>query len=457
MGIILVFSFIFYTAISWVILFRDRWTLEVLATKFYPQFADFIWKIQLFLEPFKINTIPTVLFAGFILVSFAAYFLAWQKNYSFRAIVAYGIIFQIIVFFSYPILSTDVLNYILSDRVAVKYGKNVWTTPPKNFNFDPYYYLVYPVYPDGDWNNHTRIYGPVNQAIYSVVTAISGDDLFINLAGHKAVVLVFNIGILFLATVILKEYFPDKLKFGIMFIFWNPLFVLETTGSGHNDSLMIFFIFLSYLFYLRQQVVFMALALSLAIHVKSTALFLAPFYFAIVPLGWFLPSLIIFSGVIFLTMGTSLSAFISRTFFSTDLHWQSLPQQISRFFPLGVKLLTPAFLLFYGIQWLRALVYKKDPLVLYGQSLLFYLLFALGAYWNWYSLWVLTSFAFLGQGIWTRIAAAFTLTSAMAYPLYWISLRFNFSHPLWASIIYLLIASGPVIACYAAVKKHTKN
>jgi hypothetical protein len=456
MGVILVISFVFYTLLSWVILFRDAWTLEVLATKFYPQWSSLIWVVRDFLAPLKLNTVPTILFAIFVLISFTAYFLAWKKTYSPKKIILLSVIFQIIVFFSYPILSTDVLNYILSDRVAVKYGQNVWTTPPKNFNFDPYYYLVYPVYPKGDWNNQTRIYGPVNQIIYSAVTFVSGDDFLVNLAAHKAVVLIFNLGTLVLVYKIFKRYFPEKLQFGLTLVFWNPLFILETVGSGHNDILMIFFILLSYLFYLRKQPVFTALMLALAINVKSTALLLAPLYFAVMPLTLYLPALIIFSGALFLTMGTNLPAFITRTFFSTNLYWQSLPQQVSKISPLLVKFLTPVFLLFYGWQSLRALFRRADPLVLYGQALLFYLLFSLGAHWNWYCLWVLTSFVFLGKGIWTKTAAAFTFTTALAYPLYWISLRFDFQHPVWPVIIYLLIAGGPVITYFYA-KKNQKN
>ncbi|MCL4390443.1 MAG: hypothetical protein M1484_00500 [Patescibacteria group bacterium] len=452
MGIALVISFVFYTLLSWAILFRDAWTLEVLRTKFYPGQAALINQIELFLQPLKLNTIPTLLFAVFAIFAFIVYFLALRKRIAASKILIFSLLFQIIVFFSYPILSTDVLSYILSDRIAVVYHQSVWTTKPNVFNHDPYYYLVYPIYAASDWTNQTRIYGPVNQVIYSAVTAISGNDFLTNLAAHKLVVLVFNLLTMALVYKILKEHFPDKLNFSLVLLFWNPLFILETVGSGHNDILMVFFMLLSYLFYLGKKPILVALALALAVNVKSTALLLATFYTVVFPLTFFAPfCAFAFAG--FLTMGVSLSAFIRRTAFSTTLYWQSLPQQVARVLPFGTRVLTPVFLVIYAFQCLRGWLTRRDPLVLYGQAILFYLLFALGAYWNWYSLWVLTAFAFLGRGLWSRIAAAFTFTSALAYPLYWLSLRFNYQHPLWPVIIYLVIAGGPVgVFLYDKVK-----
>lgn len=448
MPVILTISFIFYTLLSWVILFRDSWTVEVLSTKFYSQHFDLIRQTQNFLAQFKLNTVPSLLFLLFILVSFGAYFLALKKKFSPKKVILTAVIFQIIVFFSYPILSTDVLNYILSDRVAVVYYQNVWTTKPNTFSSDPYYYLVYPVYAASDWTNQTRIYGPVNQLIYSTVTKFSGDDFLVNLFAHKAVILVFNLATLALVYHILKKYFPDKLNFGLLFVFWNPLFILETVGSGHNDILMVFFIFLSYFFFLQKRTFFVAISLALAANVKSTALFLAPIYVSCLPFIFSLEFLAIYLSI-FSTMGINFLALISRTSYSTNLYWQSLPQQLSKLSPVLVRFLTPTF----GLYYLYGLIKRNDPLVLYGRVLLLYLLFVLGAYWNWYSLWILTAFAFVGWGKLTKIAAAFTFTSALAYPLYWFSLRFNFQHPLWPVIIYLVILSGPVIA-YIHDKTH---
>ncbi len=453
MPLVLFFSFLFYTLLSWVLLFRDDWSLEVLATKFYPGQAALIDQIHSFLNPFKLNTVPTFLFVVFVLAAFGAYFVALKKTFPVKKVLVLSVIFQIIVFFSYPILSKDIFYYIFSDRVSTIYHQNVWQVKSSEFPNDPYYYLVYPIYKATDWySNQTKIYGPINQAIYSVVTALSGDDFLVNLAAHKFVVFIFNLAMLWLVYKILKDHFPDKLPFALVFVFWNPLFLLETVGAGHNDTLMIFFILLSYEFFLRRRPFLTAAALTLAAGVKSTALFLVPIYTLVFLGRQFMQMakfLLTFAGsypVLFSTMGIDFWAMVSRITYSTTAYWQSLPQQLEKIHPVLVRLLTPLFLLYFGVQNLRGLIFRQvDPLVLYGQICLIYLLFALGAYWNWYSLWVLTAFVFLGRGRWSKIAAAFTFTSALAYPLYWFSLRFNFQHPLWPVIIYLVILAGPVV------------
>ncbi len=87
MPVVLLFSFIAYTLLSWVLLFRDSWTLEVLTQKFYPGQAALISQIQNFLSGFKLNTVPTFLFLAVTVVAFLAYFLAWRRKYSAEKIL----------------------------------------------------------------------------------------------------------------------------------------------------------------------------------------------------------------------------------------------------------------------------------------------------------------------------------------------------------------------------------
>ena len=191
--------YLIFSLLSWIILLRDRFTLEIISTKFYPQLSNLFAQT----ENLKLNTWPTVLFLLIVILLFFFYFRSLKLNLSPAKIIFASILFQIIVFFSYPILSTDILSYILSDRVSVVYHQNVWTTKPNQYTSDPYYYLVYPIYKDRDWTNQTRIYGGVNQFFYSLSTTLSGNDLLANLASHKLVVLLFNISTIFLVYFIL--------------------------------------------------------------------------------------------------------------------------------------------------------------------------------------------------------------------------------------------------------------
>ena len=430
--------FLAYNALSWVLLFRDLWTLEVITTKFYPQWSNQIQNITNFLSIFKLNTVPTVVFIILIILLFYFYFKIINKSVSVKSVIICSICFQAIVFFSYPVLSTDVLSYILSDRVNVVYHQNVWTTKPNEFVKDPYYYLVYPIYKTNDWTNMTRIYGGVNQLIYSPVTALSGNDLIANLASHKLVVLFFV-----LATLLV---IPSAM------VFLNPLFIIETVGSGHNDIIMLFFTVLSLTF---PNPILSGLFLGLATQVKTTPALLFVFLclkmlsdLKIKKLILFILSYVLTVGVIYFFMGVNPTDTIVRTAGSINVYWQSLPMLIRS------PILNYLLIVVLAFQAVRTLVYKLNIIEIFAQTLMIYLLFFLAAFWNWYPIWLLVLVPFLPEksGIKPYILA-FTFSSMLGYAAYWISLRFNYQFFLWPVIIYLTVLSGPAIICLQDIKK----
>ena len=443
-------GYMLYAIVSWLLLFRDSWTVEVITTKFYPEFSAQINRLAEILAGWKLNTVPTVLFGLVIIFLFGLYFSILKQKLSLRTVILASLAFQIIILFSYPALSTDVLSYILSDRVAVVYHRNVWTTKPNEFKNDPYYYLVYPIYPTTDWTNQTRIYGGTNQAVYSLATAVSGNDFAVNLLSHKLVVFAFNLGTIFLVWLILSRFFPKELVSGMKMVFLNPLFIIETVGSGHNDILMIFFMLLAYFFVLSRKFWLSGLALALSTQVKSTSLL-----FAVVLGGYLLgqkriKDLAVFGlfygltvlGIYYL-MGINIFSVVRRTAYSTSVYWQSLPMLVNKFLPSAKILLTAGLGVFLLWQMYKTVIKKENPLKIYVEILLVYLLFFLNAYWNWYPIWILTLLPFIPDNRLQKVILAFTLTSLLGYVTFWLSLRFDYQLFIWPVIMYLTILSGP--------------
>ncbi len=434
-----------YSLLSWILLFRDLWTLEVIATKFYPQWSGVIYSLENFLQIFKLNTVPTVAFILIIIGLFYFYFKVIKQALSVKFVIIGAICFQSIAFFSYPILSTDVLSYILSDRIAVVYNENVWTTKPNKFVNDPYFYLVYPIYKDADWTNMTRIYGGINQAIYSPVTAFTsavfGTDFIANLIAHKLVVFLFVIGTLVL------------IPFAV--IFFNPLFIIETVGSGHNDIIMLFFTVLSLKFFNKNYFWAAGLFLGMATQVKNVAVllfvFLALKLLSDLKIKQLLAFTLLYFGTVlsvYYFMGVNPLDTIVRTAGSINVYWQSLPMIIRS------PILNYLLLIFLGFQTVRTLIFNKNPVEIYAQTLMIYLLFFLAAFWNWYPIWLLVLIPFLPEksGIKSYILA-FTFTSMLGYAAYWLSLRFNYQFFLWPAIIYVTVLSGPALICLQNIKK----
>jgi hypothetical protein len=406
-------------------MFRDE---RALAVYNHP----LLWQIRDLLLRLKLNTIPTLLFA--LLSGLLFYFYFKNKNeINKKKIIFFACLFQIIVFFSYPILSTDIFSYVLSDRIDVVYHQNVWKVSPDNFKHDPFYNL-------SDWTDKTRIYGGVNQAIYSPVTAISGDTILTNIAAHKMVVIAFAAATVFLM--------PSAI------VFFNPLFILETAGSGHNDVIMLFFVILALLI---TNPLLSGVLLGLATQVKTVPALLSIFLLLkliselrIKKAFMFLISYLSTILIIYYLMGINPLDTIARTAGSVNVYWQSLPMLIRS------PILNLGLISLLGIQVYRSLIFRLNAVEVFIQTMLIYLLFFLPAFWNWYPIWLLTLLPFVSKNSKIKpYVLAFTASSILAYATYWLALRFNYHFFLWPVIMYLTILAGPAaVFIYEKIHRH---
>src|SRR5579863_5413114 len=110
-------GFFCYTALSWVLLFRDPRALIAIGN-FYPTLEPFLSNTQVFFVHHGLNTIATILF---ILVSsylIYIYVKVLKRKITLKTAIFGGVLFQVIVFFSYPILATDIFSYMMSNRVV---------------------------------------------------------------------------------------------------------------------------------------------------------------------------------------------------------------------------------------------------------------------------------------------------------------------------------------------------
>lgn len=450
---LLVICSLIYVLLSWVVFFRDERALKIYE-KNYPSLAAFFSNTKNFLLVHNLNTVPTAIFIVLIIVSFALYLISLKQKVAAKKIIFVAICMQLIVVFSYPILSTDIYGYIVSDRLAVVHGQNVWTTRPDKFPTDKFFPLA-------DYTNLVRIYGPVNQGIYALPTMLSGDDLLLNVLVHKLVVVLFVALSMFALIKILQDQNKD-VGWGVGLVFWNPLLVIETAGSAHNDIIMLFFLLIAFLFFNKKSLLLSGIFVALSVQVKSTPLLLLPF------LGiYFLRTLKIRQGVLFfvgfvitytftfLPMHTSLIALLARQGQTTGAYWQSLPLLIDRHLSLLTPVIKIALPLLLLVQAVRTFL-GKDPWRIFIETLFFYLLFFLPTLWNWYCLWILVFVPIvLPMGGLAAGVVGFTFGSLLAYASLWLALRFNFRQPIWQAVLYGTILIPTLLAAkYAQVAKN---
>jgi alpha-1,6-mannosyltransferase len=445
-GILLGVCFSVYLFLSWILLFRDKRALTGIS-HFYPSFHSLLFNLQIFLLHHNLNTIPTFVFAILICAAFFFYFQSLKQNISVKKTIIYSLMFGFILFISYPILSTDIFSYIFSDRIATVYHQNVWQVVPLTHNADPFAIMA-------DWKNTTRVYGGVNQLIYTIPSTLGGNNIVFLVILYKFVSGLFAAGIIWILYLLLKHTEKNKniIARNMRILIWNPLFLIELFGSGHNESIMIFFTLLSYLFFQRKRFFLTGFVLACAVQVKIIPILL--FTFLIISLLQkkafkniisLIASFILVNTISFWLMATSPVTFAQRVSYNAGVYWQSLPNLFrymnfhNSYFFTGFFLLIFCLLIFYQIRS------KQNPLLFYAYALVIYLFFFATAYWNWYSLWVLTVIPLLQNPRFKFFIISFTFTSLMAYPLYWLSLRYDYQSIIWPIVTYLFVFILPVI------------
>jgi len=354
------------------------------------------------------------------------------------------VLFLVITFISYPILSTDIFSYIFSERVATVHHENIWQVKPSTFPDDQFAVLA-------DWKDTTNIYGGMHFILYYVPSVIGQNNLLLLDLLFKVVPTIFALGTMYILYQLLKLYNLSDSEKIMRLVFWNPLFVLEIFGSAHNDSMMIFFTLLAIYFYKRKSWLLSGATFALAIHIKLIPIVLVFFYLVtllqqkkIAKMMLFLSAFLLINIFLFVFMQVNILNFLNRVAYNGGVYWQSLQNIIQTFYPGKGTFLVYGFLVWFFafsfIQWRK----KTDPIYLYLTALLMYLLFINSAYWNWYVLWVFPLLPFITDKKLFYTILVFTFTSLLAYPLLWVIQRINTPSIIWPILTYIAIFGPPI-------------
>lgn len=440
----LILCYVGFVFLSWVLLFRDVRAIKVFSN-FYPQFSFFFKGTREFLLHKGLNTIPTFLFGLLSLSAFFLYIKSLILNISGKKTIQLAIVFQFIILFSYPILSTDIFSYIVTSRVSTVHNANIWKVSPDHFPSDQFLKL-------SDWKTVPGIYGYADQIFYNTTSVISKDNIVINLILNKLLVLAFSLLTTYIVYKILTEFYADTNLVGMRLIFWNPLFLLEILGAGHNDILMIFFMLLAYYFYLKNRYYLFGTAIALSVQTKIIPVFLLIFIFGklltgkkfrqIVKLS--IPFLIV-NAICFYAMQLTPLQYLTRLQYNAGINWQSLQALIARFGIEAHAGFTTLFVITVICGFVFQITKKVNPITTYVSVILIYLLFIASAYWNWYVLWVLVFLPFIQNRKMILLGLVFSGTSLLAYTVYWTSLRFGYQHIAWAFTLYVFIFVIPIV------------
>ena len=176
------------------------------------------------------------------------------------------IMLLLIPVFAYPAMfSYDLFNYIATSKVLFYYHENPYLVMPIDFIGEPT--LMF-----------TRAANKL--ALYGIFwTFISGIPYLLSLGNYLVSIFMFKLfaGLFYLGLVFLM-WKLTKNKLSVVLFAANPLVIIETFISGHNDVVMMFFALLA-IYFLRNKRIFLAVIfLIFSVFIKYATLFLVPLF-----------------------------------------------------------------------------------------------------------------------------------------------------------------------------------
>ena len=183
------------------------------------------------------------------------------------AILFLSLLFRVTLVFSPPSLSDDIYRYLWEGRLVLN-GANPFTQAPDDPSLAPYRDEYH-----GLINNReiSTIYPPVAQAIFAVSQTFSRHP-----TPMKALAALgdFLLVLLLWRILVVRQMSPGR----VLVYAWNPLPLIEFSGSGHIDVFAILFLLLSLHLLDRERGGWSALALGLSFLTKFFAVCLLPLF-----------------------------------------------------------------------------------------------------------------------------------------------------------------------------------
>jgi len=168
--------------------------------------------------------------------------------------------------FAYPAMfSYDIFNYIATSKVLFYYHENPYLIMPIDFIGDPTLVFTRAA-------NKLALYGIFWTFISGIPYLLSFGNYLVSILMFKLFAGLFYLGLIFLIWKLTRN------KLSVVLFAANPLVIIETFISGHNDVVMMFFALLA-VYSLKNKRIFLAVIfLVLSIFIKYATLFLAPLF-----------------------------------------------------------------------------------------------------------------------------------------------------------------------------------
>lgn len=218
--------------------------------------------------------LSSLLFVSIVLLLFIFYLsilrLVHKKKISKETIWFIIISTTVLLTFSYNAFSYDLFNYIFDAKIVTNYHQNPYVYRALDFPGDPMLSFMH-------WTHRLFPYGPTWLAL-TIPLSIGLEFFLPTFFLFKTLVSLSFLGTVFLIGKILQKTSLGNEVFGIAFFALNPLVVIESLVSSHNDMVMMFFAVWAVYLLMNKKYIRSIILLGLSIGVKFATLFIAPIF-----------------------------------------------------------------------------------------------------------------------------------------------------------------------------------
>jgi len=210
------------------------------------QFAEkYLQQIGFFQRP-----LSTLIYIIILIILLVFYFkflwLALKKQLEVRQIWKIIIFTTVVLVFSYNAFSYDLFNYIFDAKILTHYHLLPYFYSALNFPKDPMLSFM-------RWTHRTFPYGPSWLVLTAPLSFIGMNYFLPTFFLFKMLMGLSFLGSCYLIYKISERLFPENKLLNLTFFALNPLVLIESLVSAHNDISMIFFFLLSIYLFLEKK------------------------------------------------------------------------------------------------------------------------------------------------------------------------------------------------------------
>ncbi|HEU4329277.1 MAG TPA: glycosyltransferase 87 family protein [Roseiflexaceae bacterium] len=192
-----------------------------------------------------------------------------------RALLGWTTLFGLPLLITPFLLSSDIFSYIVYGRLGAVHGLNPTVTPPSVVPSEPFLAFL------PHWHDTPSIYGPLWNVLGAALALLAqwlGGAVWLTLLLFKLQALGLHLACAALVWSIAGRWWPEQRAWAAALYAWNPLALIETAGSAHNDILMVALLLLGVWLAQRNRWRAATLAFALAALAKYFAVLVLPVY-----------------------------------------------------------------------------------------------------------------------------------------------------------------------------------